>query len=196
MSLYNPLFQLNFKNRNKGFTLLELILYLAIGSIIILTISSLLNLTKEACLKAENEEEILLNARYAIEYIKNEIKMADKIISIDKIEGLDKKYEKNLGFIVFKHDPSRESGYEYNFATYYLKDNKIYRDATNRNNYGLPRATAFSGHNVIAENIRSIEGTQIDFERKIIELKFILKDVSNKEYEFQSVISIRCTVEN
>lgn len=196
MLFYNLLFQLRAKSKNEGFTLIELILSLAIGSIIIMTMFSLLRFTAQGCIKAENEDEILLNGRYAIEYIKNEIKAADKIISIDKIKELDKKYNDNLGFIIFKHDPNKGNGYEYNYVTYYLENNKIIRIAANRNNYGLPWATSFGGHNTVAEYVSSIEGTQIDFERKIIKLNFALKGVTNREYSFKSVISIRCTVEN
>lgn len=168
---------------------------LAIGSIIIMVMFSLLSFTVQGCLRAEAEDDILLNGRYAIEYIKNEIKIADRIIPIEKIKELDEKYEDNLGFIIIKHESSESGGYVYNYATYYLKDNKIYRIAANKNNYGLPRATSFGGHNIVAENILSIEGTQIDFKRKIVRLNFILKDDNNREYSFKSLISIRCTVE-
>lgn len=196
MLFYSLLFQLRAKKRNGGFTLLELILSLAIGSIVILTMFSLLGFTVSGCIKAQSEDEILLNGRHAIEYIKKEIKSGDKIISIDKIKELDEKYEDNIGFIIFKYDPNESEGYKYNYVTFYLKDNKIFRIAANRNNHGLPKSTSFSGYNVVAENVSSIEGTHIDFERKIIRLNIKLKDVTNREYQLQSIINIRCTVES
>ncbi len=196
MSPYNLLFQLRTKHRSRGFSLVELMLYLAISSLIAMTIFSLLSFIVLELKKIENEEEIQLNGRYAIEYIKNEVKRADKILAIEKIEGLAEKYEDNIGFIIFNFDPYRENGYSFNYITYYHENNKIIRIAANRNTKGLPWSTSFGGHNIVADYVSSIEGTGIDFEKKIIKLNFTLEDVNSKKYIFKSIISIRCTVEN
>jgi len=73
--------------RNRGFILMELILYIAIGSIIVLAMFSMMNFTIRVYKRGQNEDEILLHGRHAIEYIKKEIKSADKIFSSKKNTG-------------------------------------------------------------------------------------------------------------
>lgn len=184
------------RDENKGFTLLELILYFGISSVIVLALFSALDFTLKVYVKGQEEDKILLNGRHAIEYIKKEIKAADKIISIDYIERLNEKYENNIGFIIFNYEANNPEGYKYNYVTFYLKDDKIYRIAANSYNSSLPKYTAFEGHNIVAENVISIEGTEIDFNSKIVKLNIILKDLTGKEHLFKSTISIRCIVES
>lgn len=175
---------------NRGFTLIELLLSLTISSIIIICLSSILNFTINSCRIGEMEDEVLLNGRYAMEYIKKEIKSADKIISIEKFDDLDERYEDNFDFVIMKHDPN--GIYEYNYSTYYLKNNVIYRIASNINKDKLPKGVSFQGHNEIAEYIISIEGTGIDFDTKLINLSFTLK--GKKEFKSDSKIGIQCPV--
>ncbi len=87
-------------HRNRGFTLIEVILSLAICSLIIVPIFSILDFSIDACTIGEEKDQLMLNGRYAIEYIKNEIKTADKIISSDKIKSLKTKYPTNIGFVI------------------------------------------------------------------------------------------------
>src|SRR5690606_10959816 len=104
--------------------LIELILSLAICSIIALSLISLLQFSISSCNLGNMEDEILLNGRYALEYIKREIKAAEKIISTEKFDSLDELYKDNFGFVIMNYDPGIT--YKYNYATYYFKDNKIY----------------------------------------------------------------------
>lgn len=194
-SFCDLLFHLRAITRNKGFTLMELLLYTAIGSFILLAMFSLMRFTIQGYIKGQNEDEILLNGRHAIEYIKKEIKSADKILSTKKISGLDEEYEDNIGFVIFMFNPDDPEGLKYNYVTFYRKDDKILRIATNRANETLPKSGSFKGFNTVAENVASIEDTYVDFETKIIYLDFVLRDATNREYRFQSIIGIRCTVE-
>jgi len=181
--------------RNRGFILMELILYIAIGSIIVLAMFSMMNFTIRVYKRGQNEDEILLHGRHAIEYIKKEIKSADKIFSSKKIPDLDEKYEDNIGFVIFRFDPDDPRGYKYNYVTFYREDNKLVRIAANRTNETLPRASSFGGFNTVAEYVASIRDTYIDFETKTVYLNFILCDDLAREYEFQSIIGARCPVE-
>lgn len=195
MSPCKLLFRLNDENKNKGFTLVELVLSMAIGSIIIMTILSLLNFTSKGLIWVENNEEMQLNGRYAIEFIKNEIKRADKIMAIEKINGLGTRYKNNIGFIIFNYDPEDPHKRFYNYVTYYISNNKLQRAAANKENHILPYSSNFGGGNVIAEYVSSMEGTEIDFDKKIIKLNFILEDSTKRKYTFKSIINIRCPVE-
>ena len=102
--------------RNHGFTLLELLLTLAISSIIITCLYSILNFTTKACKFGDEKDEILLNGRYAIERIKGEVKSAEKIIAIDMVPDLKEKHVDNIGFIIVRLNS--EPGYKYNYSTY------------------------------------------------------------------------------
>lgn len=84
--------------------------------------------------------------------------------------------------------------WKYNYSTFYFKDNKIYRAAFNTNSEKLPKGSAFSGHNEIAEYIISIEGTSINFNTKLINLSFTLKGKGNNETIFQSKLNIRSPI--
>lgn len=177
---------------DKGFTLIELILSLAIYSIIALSLFSLLKYSINSCNLGNMEDEVLLNGRYALEYIKREIKAADEIVSAEKFDSLNELYKDNFGFVIMNYNPGVTC--KYNYSTYYFKDNKIYRIATNRIDDKLPKGSYFSGHNEIAEYIISIEDTSIDFNTKIINLSFVLGANKGKEILLESKLSIRCPI--
>lgn len=178
--------------RYQGFTLIELILSLAINSIIILSLLSILKFNVASYKLGEIEDEIILNGRYVIEYIKREIRSADKIMSIDKFDSLDELYKDNIGFVIMHYYPSET--YKYNYSTYYLKDNKIYRIAVNRVDSRLPIGSYFKGHNEIAEYIISIEGTNVDFDKKVIDISLTLGDRKGKDMKLKSKLKIRCPI--
>lgn len=163
---------------------------LAIGAIMVLSLHSMLDFTIKACKLGNGEDEVLLNGRYAIEYIKREIKSADKIMSINTIPGLDDKYVDNIGFIIMRYD--KDDIYKYNYSTYYLKNGKIYRIAANMKTENYPSKIAFEGHNEIAEYVISIEGTKANFENNLIDLSFVLKGENTRETEFKTKLFIRC----
>ena len=56
--------------RNKGFTLLELILAIGLSSIVALSLLSILNYSKNTSIIGNEIDELMLNGRYAMEYIK------------------------------------------------------------------------------------------------------------------------------
>ena len=184
-------------NNNKhylGFTLIELLLALAIGSIIAISLYSILDFTINTCKLTDTQDEVLLNGRYAIEYIKREIRSAEKIIDInlDIFSEIAEKHEDNVGFIIMRYDP--DIAEKYNYSTYYLKNNKIYRIAANREMDEYPKGGSFGGHNEIAELVISMKGTDIDFETKIINLSFILGEGQCRKVNFRTKLNIRCPV--
>lgn len=58
----------------------------------------------------------------------------------------------------------------------------------------MPRISAFSGHNLVAENVISIDKTNINFDNKVVDLNFVLKGDLGKAKEFKTKIFIRCPV--
>lgn len=182
-------------NNDQGSTLLELLLALAIGSIIVLSLYSVLNFTNNIYKRGSMEDEILLNGRYALEYIKRDIKSADKIIDINKIRinELDKNFHNNVGFIVMKNNPNSKESYKY--STYYLKDDKLIYVANNREGNIYPPSSAFGGHNLVSEYIISIDDTYINWEKKLIKISLDLGEKNGKETKLETKLKIRCPVD-
>lgn len=180
-------------DNNQGSTLLELLLTLSIISIIIMCFYFILTFTNNAYVYGNMEDEVLLNGRYAMEYIKRDIKSADKIIAINKIDGLDEKFKDNIGFIVMKYSPDIKDKYKY--STYYLKDNKLRRIANNREINKYPPSRGFDGHNLIAEYVISIDDTHIDWEKKLIKLSLNLGDINGEKIKLETKLKIRCPID-
>ena len=179
-------------SKESGFTLIELILSFAIGSILALSFYSALDFTINTSKWGEENDETMINGQYAIEYIKVEIKQAEKIISIDCFEDFKNKYSDNLGFVIMRYNPKET--YKYNYSTYYLKNNKLYRIAESRRDDILPTTSSFAGHNLLAENVICIDKTNINFDTKVIDLNFVLKGDLGEAREFKAKIFIRCPV--
>lgn len=178
------------EQKSSGFTLIELILTMSAGLVLMICFSFLLKFTIESNRVIESNNEILLNGRYAIEYIKQEVRLADMIISSDKFDLLNEKYENNFGFVVVKFNPNEVL--KYNYSTYYFEDNKIIRIATNTFNFTFPNGNSFGGYNVVAEHIKSVEGTTIDFDNRLINIKLILE--GKNQLSLNMSIGIRCPI--
>lgn len=175
--------------KNKGFTLIELILVLAIASIIFLPLYSILNLTSKTCALGEEKDELLLNARYGIEYVKNEIKSADIVVSADKIKNLKAKYPGNIGFLLVFID-----GKSYKYVSYYSENGKLVRIACDSVEGKYPSSTDFSGHNQVCRLVEDVSTSRLDVENKMIYLDFNFKS-NNKDgpdLNISSEIYIRC----
>lgn len=183
------LYILRLFRKNSGFTLIELILVIAISSIIMLPTCSVLNLCIKTCSNGEQKDELILNGRHGIEYIKNEIKSADIVVSGDKIIDLNINYPTNIGFALVNIIDDN-----YQYITYYTKDGKLVRIACDFVKGKYPRAGHFKGHNEICNMIDNINNTEIDTENKMIYLDFDLKSNSdiNCNLNFKSAIYIRC----
>ncbi|NMA86543.1 MAG: prepilin-type N-terminal cleavage/methylation domain-containing protein [Tissierellia bacterium] len=180
------------ENREYGFTLIELLLSLAIMSIVFLSFHSLLEFTLATYKMGDEMDELLTSGQYAMEYIKKEIRQAEEIISIDKMGNLKYKYPKNIGFVIMRYYPNATE--KYNYSTYYLKNNNIYRIAENKITDGYPTFSGKDGHNIVAQYVVSMEGTNINYENKILDLNFILKKESGREMNFKSKVFIRCPI--
>lgn len=184
------------ENRIKGFTLLELLVALGLSSLLILCLISVLDFTNYVSAKADETDQLLLSGQYAIEYIKREIREAEKIYSIDQIKDLKYRYPDNIGFIIMRYLPNKtyDEDQDYNYCTYYFKNNRIYRIAANKTLEGLPRGSDLGGNNILIDQVVSIDQTSFDPENKTIELKFVLRDSYGEDKLFSNKLLIRCPV--
>lgn len=180
--------------KSDGFTLIEVILVLFISSIIIIPIFSILDFSIKSCAKGDEKDQVMMNGRYAIEYIKNDIKSADKIVSLDKIEGLDKKFPNNIGFVILKINEESISD-KYTYILYYQKNSSIVRIAYNLVNEKYPKASFNYGSNELCEFADCINNTKIDIENSIIYLELDFKHNSGERLRLKSDIYIRCPIE-
>jgi prepilin-type N-terminal cleavage/methylation domain-containing protein len=176
--------------QNKGFTLLEVLLALGISSIIILSFLSILDFSIDACALGDEKDELILNGRYAIEYIKDDIKSADKIISSDKIAGLKTKFPTNIGFVIMIDE---ENG-NYRYITYHLSKNKLVRMACTRNNGVYPSSYYFDGYNDLCEYVDNISNTKMEIELNMVFLDFKFNK-NESELDLSSSIFIRCPID-
>lgn len=180
--------------RGKGFTLIEVILALGISSIVVISTYSLLDFSRNACIKGEIIDNLLLNGRYAIEYIKDDIREADRIISTDKFSGLNILYPSNVGFVILKIDENQKPE-EYRFITYYMKNDKIVRLSCNRFNDKYPGQSYFDGSNNLCEYVGNIANTKFDPIHKLIYLDFIFNHINGEELRLKSDVYIRCPID-
>ena len=177
--------------KNKGFTLIEFLLSLGLTSIIILSLLSILDFSKKASIIGNETDELMLNGRYALEYIKKEVKSADMILPSGKINGLNGVYQENVGFVIVTKE-----GQGKRFTTYYRKkDGGLYRISGLVTKDEYPSYTALQGHNEVCEYIESIDDTRLDQENKIIYLELKLQSNSGQELDFKTNIFIRCPID-
>lgn len=179
-----------FYRGNKGFTLIELILAMAISSLILLPLISVLSLSSKSCALFEEKDELMLNANFAMDYIKYEIRSGNTIISSDKVIDLNRKYPTNIGFVIKKN-----GNYKYSniYITYYTKGNSLIRIAYETTNEGYPDPHEFRGFNEICGFVESINNSKFDSENSMINLDFKLKN--SCKLNLKSDIYIRCEID-
>lgn len=177
-------------SKSRGFTLIEIMLFLAISSMVIIPMFSILGFSIKTCHIGEQKDDLILNGRYAVEYVKDEIRMADKIISAEKISGLNKQYPKNIGFVIMICE---EKG-QYRYITYYIKNSKLIRIACTRLTKQYPSQIQFGGHNTISEFIDNMEESKFDPEKSMVFLDFKFKHKS-EDLRLMADIYVRCPVD-
>lgn len=165
---------------------------------IILPLYSILEISSKSSKRGEEKDELILNARYAIEFVKGEIKWADKIILGSKIEGLNQKHPKNIGFVIMSkitdnNDEEKVLGYRY--ITYYLEGNNLVRLSWNLPKERYPTMLDLYGRNDICELVDSIEETIINKKHSLILLDFKFKHNSGEKLNLKTDIYIRCPVD-
>lgn len=180
----------------KGFTLIEVVVSIALASILISSIYSLLAFTEKVAKKSDDLDLLLYNGRYAMEYIKGEINSADKIISSSDFKDLDKRFPSNIGFVAMKEVPTYDSqaNINYNFVTYYHRDNELVRLAYTSLKKPVYSGYAFDGFNQVTDSFRSLNNSLIDVDNNLIIISIELER-GDAELVLESTIKIRCEVE-
>ena len=174
--------------KNEGFSLIEIIMVLGLSSLVLLTVISILSFSSNISTKVENEDEVMLYGRYVIDYIKDEIRGADLIISSRKFSNLDNMYPTNIGFVVMEDRGENFTSDRYNFFTYYLRGDNLIRLAYNKHNKVYPEPSKLSGFNVLCEGVLSIDGTNLDYDNKLLKIKLSLGNNKKEIHCFKTTI--------
>lgn len=193
-----------YSNR-KGFTLVEMVLYFGIASIVIASLYSILLFINNATAKSNSLDDALLNGRFAIEYIKAEITDSDMIICSSKFDNLDKEYPNNIGFVSMKESISykevrvngkKETKIEnikYNFRTYYIEDGSLRRIAYTSHDLPIYNSHLLSGNNKIFDGILESDCV-LDGIDNTIKLSFKISTL-DKPFLLETIINIRCPLD-
>lgn len=183
-----------FRNSN-GFTLLEMVLVICTLLILVTSLFSILNYSIRVWNYGELEDEVFLNGSFGLEFIKEEISCAERIISPDKIKNMNKTYGNHIGFVIMNHEVISNSD-NYNFITYYLNgSNEIVRIAINKGTKTYPSIDQLKGYNVICSHVLSIDKTNMDLENKIINLNLTMGKEEKYIRDFKSTIFLRTIVD-
>jgi prepilin-type N-terminal cleavage/methylation domain-containing protein len=174
----------------KGFTIIELIYGMAIFSVLLSTVISMLNFSNKVFTIGENEDEFLLNGRFAIEYLKEEIRSADLIIPSNKISNLNSTYPENIGFVMMKDNGISNHKERYRFYTYYLMGDKLVRISRNLENSIYPDASRLSGYNEMCEGVLKMDNTRNDFDNRLIYLSLTMGYNNKEVHTFKSILYI------
>lgn len=181
-------------SKSRGFTLIEVILALAILSMVIVPLVAILGFSIRSCDIGEQKDELILNGRYAVEFIKGEVKMADKIICSKKIKGLRSMQPTNVGFVIMITENNKNNE-NYKYITYHIKGSNLIRTACTKSTKTYPTPSELSGYNTIAEFIDNIEESKVDLDQSMIYLDFKLKH-RNEVLRINTDIYIRCPIDS
>jgi len=179
-----------------GFTLIELIIGISLTSILISLVFSIFLTTISTTAMTENQDEIILHGKYALELLVGEVRASDTVVSSNKIIELDELYPSNIGFLLIKDNGVKDNGTivyndRYNFTTYYLDGNKLKRIAINKDKPVYPKASDLKGYNEVCDYILSMDGTMIDFNDELLSINLNM-GIDDKSYcNFKSTIYLR-----
>ncbi len=191
----------------RGFTLIELVVGIAIMSILLSSTFSILYFSTRSTKQGDDMDLLLFNSRYAIEYIKGEVMSADKIISSSKFKDYDSEYPNNIGFVVMEEEASYinkdKKAYtpyddfkttNYKYISYYQKDNELVRIAYTTHRESFFDGNEFSGHNQISQGIMDISNTFLDIENNTIKLQIEFYE-GDRSLDLQTLIYLRCPMD-
>lgn len=140
---------MNISLKKKGFTLIELVVSIAIASIIFTLLSSLFSVGVKSLKNSNTKVQNINNTYLAMEYIRGEIERADYIV--------DNGNKSSLGFGIINYlGDNKDVLYKYTY--YSFENNNLYRNTqkSNKNYFKLADVRGKFGKNMLVENIQNI----------------------------------------
>ncbi|MDU2373240.1 MAG: prepilin-type cleavage/methylation domain-containing protein [Peptoniphilus harei] len=145
-----------YTSKREAYSLIELVMSMAMLLIIGMVITSILGVSQKALTKTYENENISSDLSYALGYIKDEITSSD--------------YYTVVGGKIYFIQPVEN---KFNYVSFGLKDNKVYRYSLLRDRLGKTEKIESDGVNALVENISSFS---IDDEGDYFFLFFGYKD--------------------
>lgn len=127
-----------FTSKREAYSLIELVMSMAMLLIIGMVITSILGVSQKALTKTYENENISTDLSYATEYIKDEITSSD--------------YYTIIGGEIYFIQPK---GNKYNYVSFGLKDNKLYRYSILIDSLKKRNEIRSDGVNALIDNISS-----------------------------------------
>lgn len=155
-----------------GYSLLELIIAVAIISLLSLAILNSVFGLNILTKNIDKENNIIIHQNYGIDYILNEIDRSEYII-YTPIQNIYK--EKWIGFTICKVD-EKSVKEKYNIITFALDGNSIKRYSFKTAKIPDKLYLYYFKSNVILDNIDSFNGT-LNIEKRLINIKLKMKDM-------------------
>lgn len=177
-----------FRNRKDGFTLIEVLLGIALLGIVILMVFSMIHFVSMTSDRIIGHDNYLLDGRFALGYIKSDIEEGMDLLPIESIPNITTNYKDNMGFVIRKYNSGSD---KYQIILYTQNE-----DALTRHTFSSPLKTPPSfnsneGYNNIIRNVDSISGCEFDEYNNVLVLSIAIKDKkSSKIYEFLETINI------
>jgi type II secretory pathway pseudopilin PulG len=142
------------KNKSQGFTLLELVLYVAIAAVVLGAISSLIFILWQARIKNKVVSEVEQQGMFAIKYLTNVIKQADTVL-IPTQANLSSNLElvsSSFGQVNIFEDNGRLAVVENNGNTSFLTGENVIVKNLSFSNFSRPQTSGLIGINFSLEN--------------------------------------------
>ncbi|MDO5724669.1 MAG: hypothetical protein Q4P29_00050 [Tissierellia bacterium] len=164
--------------KNEAFSLVEIILGMAILAIIFISLTKVLNLNHKTNQYKRASDEIINEIAFGIEYLKNEINSFDELYIIND----------GLGFAGIVNGDNNTK--ICNTIAYKLDYNSnIIRKAKIEKRKDKPNIIRLSGNNILLKKVESAE-SNINPDNKLLTLKIRFKD----GYELELDHYIRCNI--
>ncbi|TFZ39747.1 prepilin-type N-terminal cleavage/methylation domain-containing protein [Soehngenia longivitae] len=168
---------------NDGFTLIELIISLAIISILVLGIYNLIFLSTNAMGIEDEADDYLVSGTYVVEYISDEIRSGDYILPSYLIKNLDITYPYNFKFVILnKSDDINE------YITYYYTGKEIVRISHKTSSNNLPEISKFDGYNKLDLGVSDIGDSGLNLDNNVVYLDLTFGDKTT--FKVRSAVNV------
>jgi type II secretory pathway pseudopilin PulG len=183
---------LNFKRQeiwSNGFTLIELVIGIGLTGLLISLSFSVFNFTSRMSKEVSIEDDFLLQGRFAVEYIRDEVSKAIKIVSMEDYKPDIFPYTDTLPFFIIQEN---KEGTGYKHVFYRLSGSYIYRTVITSAEYCPQKSVSYGGDNFVLNNVIDIKDTYYDKDNELLCLVIKTKNKSNgKEYCFMETLYLR-----
>lgn len=144
--------------KNRGFTLIEVLLVISIIGIIMFPIGNYLNSIIFIENSIRNKDKLIREGKFGILFIDYEIRNSKKIYDVEEMKGYRREFD-DFGFLIELDQGIKNQS---TYILYYKKANRIRRRALNREankcpNFSTISNNAYTGDNIILENIADID---------------------------------------